>query len=127
MARETAAQRREREAAEAAMRLQERADAYPQRLLNAMSAAVREGFELTNVDPVKRVFTFLDRNEHNEYTVFMDFGAAGQSEWTLEELESGVQDRVWQREEAERLANLRKTALAKLTKEEREALGVTTW
>jgi len=127
MARETAAQRRDREAAEQAERLAALVAQYPQRFLQALSDALREGVELSAVDPLNGLYTFTFPND--PYLSRMDVRAVPRiigwdDIWALERLEDKVNDMRVERQEAERRVEMRKNALAKLTPEERELLGV---
>jgi len=124
MAREKAADRRAREEAERAALMQARRETYPRRFRETVAAAVNEGFELTKVDVDYGKYTFYDRDAETEYYVYDEFGLAGQSDWSLEELERAVNRKIDDRLEAQRRYEKRQAALAKLDPEERELLGL---
>ena len=113
----------EREAFDAA-RLEEMVRAYPQRLMAVLERATKENFELTVREGQFRV---EDRDggygrRGEAYMLTLEFSKSGDS--TLDRLEWDVEEKEAARREAERKANLRATALAKLTAEERETLGL---
>lgn len=124
MAREKAADRRAREAAEQEQRMAAREAAYPQFFREVVSAALNENFELNKVDATSGEYTFYDRDESEQYTIYDTFGLAGQSEWSLIRLEDAVKYKVERRQEREREMEERRVALAKLTDKERKLLGV---
>lgn len=124
MARETKAQRLEREKEERAARLEQQREEYPTRVLEVLSRAVSLGLEIKSIDVVKRTYTVYDRDRDDTYEVFADFGSAGQSQWSLTNLNASLDWIVSEREEAERKYQVRQAALEKLSPEERELLGV---
>jgi hypothetical protein len=128
MARMTAAQLNaifEEEARQAAERERE---AYPQRFLLALSAALQENFELQSVDPVSAEYVLFDRDDSNIYNVFASHTASKDAQWKLEQLEYAVNDKAAARKEAERVYSVRQAALAKakqvFTDEERKLLNL---
>ncbi len=121
MARKTKAELAvEREAAEAA-RLLALAEAYPARLMNLLERATKENFELTVQQGFFRVGD-RDNRRANAYLLSYSFTKTDDS--TLDELEWDVREKEEARAEAERKANLRESALNKLSVEERLALGL---
>jgi len=124
MARETAKARQEREAKELEALMQARRETYPRRFREAVASAVNEGFELTNVEVNFGKYTFNDRDTNESYDVYDEFGLDGQSDWSLEDLEQAVASSVAVRAEQKRKIEVRQNALAKLSKEERELLGL---
>jgi hypothetical protein len=122
MARETVAQRKEREAKELAEMIALKEQAYPKQFLETLELAVREGFELIEVDAASGAFTF--RYEQDTYVVYNTLKDAGYSQWPLDDLQAAVQDVRSEREASQRRYELKTAALAKLSAEEREALGV---
>jgi hypothetical protein len=121
MARKTKAElTAEREAAEAA-RLLEMAEAYPQRLMALLERAVKENFELTVKEGFFRV---EDRDDRRANAYMLSYSFTLHADNTLDELEWDVKEKEERRVEAERRANLRATALNKLSTEERELLGL---
>jgi hypothetical protein len=110
----------EREAAEAA-RLLAAAEAYPQRLMNLLERATKENFELTVKEGQFRV---EDRDDRRADAYLLTLNFTEESDGTLNTLEWYVMDKEEARAEAERRANLRTSALNKLSSEEREVLGL---
>lgn len=74
MARETAAERNARLAAEREAVLELLRAAYPRRFLEVLNMALKENFELTKVDPAAGIFTMYDRDESEEYEIFNEHG-----------------------------------------------------
>jgi hypothetical protein len=125
MARRTAAERqaeaaRMQELSEQALAAQEAAE-YPTRMMALLERASDVGF-LVTVD--KQQFVVQDLS--NRYGVEFRFGLQydRNSMDVLDSLEFDVGGVEAERAEQRRLAELRNAALSKLTKEEREALGV---
>jgi hypothetical protein len=123
MARKTKAElNAEREAQLAAERAEERA-AYPARLMRAMEEATQKNnFELE----VKNGYFVLRDRDANRYdspfTLPYDFPG---NSFTLEDLESELRFKAEERAESERLSAVRRAAFAKLSDEEKNALGLT--
>lgn len=94
---------------------------YPARLMVLLERAYKENFE---VRPLAGRFEVQDRDEKLERTVFLTLEYSLPNEEELEELEFQVNNKERERAEAERKYQARQTALAKLSKEERELLGL---
>lgn len=121
MARKTKAElTAERLAAEAA-RLLEMAEAYPRRLMEMLERATKENFELTVKEGMLRV---EDRDNRRADAYMLSYSFTKHADSTLDELEWDLKEKEEARLEAERKANLRTTALNKLSTEERELLGL---
>jgi hypothetical protein len=122
MARKTKAElMAEREAANAARMLAE-AEAYPAKLMAALEeATTKNNYELS----VKNgMFSLFDRN--NAVNVLNLTATYTENSWNaLESLEYDLQAYALERKEAERLSALRRAAFAKLSEEEKSALGLT--
>jgi hypothetical protein len=109
-----------REAAEAARRLSE-AEAYPSKLMAALEEATTENnYEL---EVRNGMFSLRDRDS-SDLTLSLTLSYTENSFDALESLEWDLNSKAEERAERERRANLRSTALNKLSKEEREALGL---
>lgn len=123
MAKETKAQRAEREAAEAAAREANQAAQYLPRLMTAMEEATRKNnFELTVVDGV---FKLLDRDAERWEDPALLSPTYTQSNWDkLESLEEALAWKAAERAEAELRVQAKNAALAKLSAFERELLGL---
>ena len=121
MARETKAQREARWDSERDAQLAIARASYTERMMAVLERAVKENFELT-VRSGKFVVEDRDERRASPYVV--------QPVWTdaadidLYSLEVSVELKEEERAERERRANLRTTALNKLSQEEREALGL---
>ncbi len=121
MARKTKEQRLAELQAELAARLLAQAEAYPARLMALLERAVKENFELT----VKEGFFRVENRDNRRADAYLlSYSFTKDADNTLDSLEWAVQDKEEARAEAERKANLRVTALNKLSNEEREALGL---
>lgn len=122
MARETKAQRLEREAAERAAYEAEMAATYPQRLMAMLERATKVNFELT-VEAGAFLLEDRDERDYNRRQVLtLEYNQANQE--TLHELDWRVELKEEREREAQRKFQLRQAALAKLSKEEREELGL---
>ena len=119
MARETVAQRNARFDAEREARLAETKASYPARLMDMLERATKLSYELTVKDAK---FVVRDMNSNAKWVMAMTYDNF--SEAALEALTYDVEDTEERAAEAERLRNLRQTALAKLTDEERRALSL---
>lgn len=123
MARKTKAELvAEREAALEAARFEEQL-AYPSRLMAALEDAVtNNNYELT----VRAgVFVLTNRNARRPdqfYELWYSYSSVAQ--FNLEDLEDTLRDAAEERELANRRFEMKQNALSKLTKEERELLGV---
>jgi hypothetical protein len=123
MARETKAQREARLEAERLAQVAVAKMTYTERMMLVLSRAVKENFELT-VDADANEFKLSDRDSRfrNEYWVPPVWAEVADVQ--LYELEMAVEDKEEARAEREKRANVRATALAKLTTEERAELGL---
>jgi hypothetical protein len=121
MARKTKAElAAEREAAHQA-RYDVAKASYTERMMAVLERAVRENFELT----VKgNQFLVADRDERRASPFFVYAEWTVVSDMALYELEVNVELKEEARAEREKRANVRATALAKLTTEERAELGL---
>ena len=119
MARETKAQRLEREAQEKAAYEAEQASTYPQRLMETLERATNAGFELGVCGGVFQV----THRDHRDFFV-MGVTYTQVSDYNLSELGwllNGMEEKA---REAARKAQVKQAALAKLNAEEREILGL---
>jgi hypothetical protein len=128
---ETAVQRRKREREELNRAQQEREQKWESekstRLLHALARADRLGV-VANVfyryeDVLIYQFDFSQVNLPNSLDTFCDT-VAELSEWMMDSIENQLKLVEEARDRSKRLANLKKEVLARLTDEEREALGV---
>lgn len=125
MAKETKAQRETREQAEMEYFREVEVTTYLQRLMDVMERACKHNFDLT----VKNGKFFLYDRDLPDY---MDqeglFWLASTHSVAdndiLEKLEFRVSFKAKEKEEANRILQLKRSALAKLSKEERNALGM---
>jgi len=119
MARKTRAQlAEEREARQAIFELETRS-MYPTKLMNILERATALGHELTVKDSL---FYVTDFGFKDVYVLPLEYTLEGQN--SLEQLTCSVEGQEMARLEEERRSSLREAALNKLTKEERELLGV---
>ena len=124
MAKETAAQRNTRLATEREARLSREVAEYPQRLMNVLTRATNEFFNLAVVDNKFQVFA--DNDARTVWNLSYSYSPDSWSE--LEELDWKLD--VLERQQAEdaRLYEVKKEALRKvnemLTAEERELLNL---
>jgi antitoxin component of MazEF toxin-antitoxin module len=121
MARETKAERLAREAAERAAYEAELAATYPERLMDMLKRATQSNFELA-VREGK--FVLEDRDDRRDRTVELTLTYSKENQEALHELEWRVDMKEEAERDAERKAQLRLTALNKLSREERELLGL---
>jgi hypothetical protein len=124
MARKTKAElAAEREAYEAAQRAAE-ALTYPVLLMRALEEATQKNnYELTVRDGL---FELRDRDSSDfDLALTLAYQYNTHSQIALENLESDLRDKAEERAESLRLSELRKIAWAKLSDEERHALGLT--
>jgi hypothetical protein len=119
MARETAAQRNARQEAERQARQDAMQADYPTLLLDTLERATRLSFELTVRDAM---FVVKDLNSRAQWEMTPLYTEDSQD--ALESLVYDVESEEEKRAEAERRYQAKQTALAKLTKEERELLGL---
>jgi hypothetical protein len=121
MARETKAQREARLEAERLALVAVAKATYTERMMALLARAVRENFEMT-VDANEFKLSDRDSRFRNEYWVAPVWAEVADVQ--LYELEMAVEDKEQARAEREQRANVRAAALAKLTAEEREELGL---
>lgn len=121
MARETKAQRLEREAAERAAYEAEMAATYPARLMAMLERATKVNFELAVRDAK---FVLRDRDDHRDRVVELTPTHNAENQEALDELSWRVALKEEAELEAARKAAMRQAALSKLSKEERELLGL---
>ena len=122
MAKETKAQRLEREEAERMARVEVAKATYTERMMSVFLRAVKMNFEMT-VKPYTH-FALSDRDERRSTPFFVSPVWSELADSDLYSLEMAVEFKEEEAAERERKANLRTTALTKLTAEEREALGL---
>jgi hypothetical protein len=121
MARETKAERLAREAAEAAAFAAEQAATYPQRLMAMLERATKANFELA----ISEAMFFLeDRDDRRDRTIALTLTYSKANEEALQSLDWRVELKEEAEREALRRVTARNAALAKLSKEEREILGL---
>ena len=119
MARETKAERLVREAMEAEERHAVAVQTYPVRLMALLERASKLGFNLEVLNGTFRVAV----PNSDEYFLF-NYAHSGASEDNLHDLEWRVGAREREQAEEQRRYNLKQAALAKLTEEERDVLGL---
>jgi hypothetical protein len=121
MAKETKAQRLEREANDQAQLVAVAKATYTFRLMQVLERAVKENFELKVLNCM---FQLKDRDGglYSSYMLYPEWSDV--SDTALYELEMAVELKEEERAEREQKANVRAGALAKLTAEERTALGL---
>ena len=121
MARETKAQRQAREEAERQAELEKASVEYFPRLMALLERACKNNMELSVVDGE---FHVRDRSERDFLWTFAPVFTTKTNMWDLDGLdavceEEEERERVWQHKQM-----VRRQALAKLTPEEREELGL---
>jgi hypothetical protein len=123
MARKTKAElAAEREAAVAARMLAD-AEAYPAKLMAALEEATQKNnYELTVANGM---FSLRDRNASRAPALSLTAAYTENSWNALESLEWDLEQYAEERAEAERLTQVRRAAFAKLSEEEKSALGLT--
>jgi hypothetical protein len=121
MTRETKAQRLAREAAEAAAFAVEQAATYPQRLMAMLERAMKANFELTVKDGE---FLLNDRDDRSAGWTVLTMIWGTENEGELQELDWRLEIKEEAEREALRRVTVRNAALAKLSLEERELLGL---
>ena len=122
MARKTKAElQAEREEAQALQEAHEFAQ-YPSRLMAALEeATTQSNYELEVRD---NQFTLRDRDSRRPETVFLTLTHTRDSRQALDNLEWNLRVKAEEREQAERQRQAREAAMAKLTEEDRELLGL---
>lgn len=121
MARETKAEREARMVAERQAQLLALAKAYPARLMALLERAVKERFELTVKEGFFRV---EDRDDRRADAYLLSYSFTEHADSTLDSLEWAIQSKENERAEQARAYELRRQAFNKLTKEEQQALGL---
>ena len=123
MARETKAERLAREAAEQAAYEAAQAATYPERLMAALEeATTKNNYELKVRDGL---FELRDRDSSDyDLALTLTYQYNTHSQSALEDLEWDLRGKAQERAEAERRYQVRQAALNKLSKEERELLGL---
>jgi hypothetical protein len=119
MARETKAQREARLELERQERLAVAKATYVERMMSVLRRATKQNFELTV--SLSDSFLVSDRDDNSSY-FYVSPAWSEQADMNLNELEWSVESKEERAAEAERRANVRANALAKLTAEERELL-----
>ena len=119
MPRETLVQRRAREAEQERIRLEAARIDYPSNLYEALESATNEGarfqFEDGNI--------LIDLPNHVD-TFVVPFAFNKNAEDDLHTLTSAIESIAWLRKQEEERRNARARALAKLTTEEKQLLGL---
>lgn len=121
MARETKAQRLEREAAERAAYFAELIATYPQRLMAMLERATKNNFKLV-VREGKFVLEDRDVRDDRVVKLTLEYSQANQE--ALHELDWRVDAKEEREREEQRRYAVISSALAKLSAEERELLGL---
>lgn len=123
MPRETVAQRNARLAAEREYEEKMQAATYPQRLMAALEEATQKNnYELTVENGL---FLLRDRDTGRwDNSLHLPVAYSADAQMGLESLQWDLRQKASDREEAARQAAMKEAALAKLTKEERELLGL---
>jgi len=121
MAKETIAERKVREAREHEEYLAEQASTYLQRLMSTMERACRANFDLDIRD---NVFVLYDRDDraYDKYELHVVFDQ--ETDEMLNRFESEVSWKEKRIAEENRKYLVKQSALAKLSDEERELLGL---
>ena len=122
MARETKAQQLAREAAMQAEQEMVRAMSYPTHLMEVLERATKMNYELTVELGKFRLWNRDDSSYEGDYLLDLRYSKA--ADRTLDDLELSVQGKEEAAAEAERRRTVRANAMAKLSAEEREALGL---
>lgn len=121
MARKTKAELEAEREAERAQQVAVARATYTQRLMSLLARATKENFELEVKD---QLFKVEDRDDRRSSPFFLMPVWTDASDAALFELEMAVEYKEEERAEAERRYEMKQTALAKLSKEERELLGL---
>jgi len=119
MARETKAQREARLEAERLERVAVAKATYVERMMAVLRRATKQNFELEVLETMR--FLVTNRDSREDY-FYVSPSWSEQADMDLNELEWSVESKEEAAAEAERRANVRANALAKLTSEERELL-----
>jgi hypothetical protein len=121
MARETKAERLAREAEEKLVQQAAQAATYPQWLMATLERATKANFELTVKDGE---FLLEDRDDRRDRTIALTLTYSEANEEALQSLDWRVELKEEAEREALRRVTVRNAALAKLSLEERELLGL---
>lgn len=121
MARETKAQREARLEAERQAQMAFAKDTYTERMMAALERAVKENFELSVSNGQ---FVVEDRDDRYRNAFFLQPAWSETADMDLYSLEVSVELKEEASAELVRKAQVRGKALAKLTAEEREELGL---
>ena len=121
MARETKAERLAREAQERAAYEAELVATYPQRLMAMLERATEQNFELEVRDAK---FVLTDRDDRSDRAVELTLTYSLDNHEALHELDWRVDLKEEREREAARRYAVKQAALAKLSKEEKELLGL---
>ena len=121
MARETKAERLEREAAEKLVQQAAQAATYPQRLMALLERATNANFELTVKDGE---FLLEDRDDRSAGWTVLTMIWGTENEGELQELDWRLEVKEEAEREALRRVMVRNQALNKLSIEERQILGL---
>jgi hypothetical protein len=121
MARETKAQREARLEAERLSQLAVAKTTYVERMMAVLARATKENFELRVLDDE---FVVSNRDDSRATPYFVKPVWSEVADVNLFELEMSVEFKEEARAESERRYQAKQTALAKLTKEERELLNL---
>jgi predicted RNA-binding protein len=119
MARETVAQRNARFDAERAAHLAAESSMYPTNLMNMLERAADLGYELT-VKEAK--FVVRDLHAHDQWSMALAYDTVSQE--MLDSMTRAVDEEELRRMGEQAKAQAKAAALAKLSKEERELLGL---
>lgn len=122
MARETVAQRKEREALVRQMAEQAERDEYPANLMALLERVTTEPTLTLTV--ANGFFNVEDRNDRYRNDYVLSYSWSNDAQTVLEDLAYKVDSLEEERVEAERKYQVKKAALAKLSEEERELLGL---
>ena len=130
---ETMAERLARQAAEDEVNFQALRDTFPQRLLKALAYFLSEVTEYymttTYCEDGHGYSTFHFKINYSDevevpVTLSADRDTASQTLLNLQRVEDFIVNHKWKAKEAERIENIRRVALMKLTDEEKSALGL---
>lgn len=122
MARKTKAERQAEAEAQAAATLALEQAEYPARLMAALELATRTNNYELSVE--NGMFVLRDRDVRKPEAVMFTTSYTLDNHTALDELEWSMRVKAEEREQAERQRQIRETALAKLTEEERKLLGL---
>ncbi len=118
MPRQTKAEREARQAEFIAQQEEENRNTYFPRLMKALEEASNLYWDIS----VKNEAFVVDDKNSTEYIVSPVYREANM--WSLDDLERDIKNEQLRRAEVQRQYELRKNALAKLTEEDRKALGL---